>query len=266
MVIKNKYLNLDQIYDSGQVFKWYKEDGYYVVIHQNKAVKCVQREDGIDIDSEDEEFLHYFDLNRSYQDIISFYKGRDAFLDKAVNFGKGIRILNQDHFETLLCFIISSNNNIKRITNSVDMLSRKYGKKLVAVDGKEYHSFPTADDLKDVSIKEYRKLGLGYRDKYLYSAVEAVLNGFDLDALEELETDDLRKKLMSLKGVGEKVANCILLFSYGRTECFPIDTWVKKILLEDYGVKDNYKEFIERKFPVDAGIVQQYLFYYKRFM
>ena len=192
----------------------------------------------------------------------------------SIEYGKGIRILNQDLFETIISFIISANNNIPRIKGIIERLSKKYGDEIIW-NGKEYYAFPTAKSLKDVSVKEYRDLGLGFRDVRLYETVKMILEGkVDLEELENNpNTTKVREKLLTLSGVGPKVADCILLFSdLKRFEVFPIDVWVRRVMNDLYiknedETKVNKKEIeklAQEKFGNLAGLAQQYLFYWRR--
>jgi len=265
MIIKNCNLNLEQIATSGQAFRWYKHQEGYVVVAGHKAVKMKQLDDGIEIEDEDNFWLDYLDMDRDYQSIIDIYKVKDDFLLKATDFGSGIRILKQDPFEITMTFIISANNNITRITSAIKLLSERYGDYIKTIDGIDYYDFPKPEQLINVSVEDYRACGVGYRDKYLYQLVKDILNQVvDLYALNTLSDSELKKALLRLKGVGEKVCNCIILFAYERYDGFPIDTWIKKVLIEVYQVKDNQEKFAEDYFKPYGGIAQQYLFYYGR--
>lgn len=267
MKIQCDNLNLKQIAESGQTFRWYPVGEDYVIVANHQAVLARQLESGIEIDDYHVIWEHYFDTSRDYNNIMAHYMGKDDYLDAAMDFGSGIRILNQAPFETIMSFIISANNNIKRITSAMNQLSQRYGSYLRTIEGVDYYDFPSAEQLKDVTVDEYRDCGVGYRDSYLYEFVQDVLLGnIDLNAIKVLSDSELKSALMRLKGVGEKVANCIILFAYGRTESFPIDTWIKKILEQEYGVKKNYESFVDAYFDYHGGIAQQYLFFYGRNM
>jgi len=265
MIIKCDNLDIKQIADSGQTFRWYEREDYYVVVANHQVVSVKQLSDGIELDDENPIWEHYLDIKRDYNLIMNHYRGKDDFLDAAIDYGSGIRILNQDPFETILTFIISANNNIKRITSSVLALSNTYGTYLKTIDGIDYYDFPTPEQLKGVSVEAFRDCGVGYRDKYLYDCVQDVINkSIDLQSINSLSDSELRMALMRLKGVGEKVANCIILFAYGRYEGFPVDTWIKKVLNEHYGIDKDYMSFVESYFKPYGGIAQQYLFFYGR--
>ena len=153
---------------------------------------------------------------------------------------KGIRILNQDLWETIISFIISANNNIPRIKGIIERLSKEYGRKIM-FRGKEYYTFPTKEELKDVSVQDFRKLGLGFRDIRLYETTHMILDGIvDLKEIEKMPTVEARDELLKLSGVGPKVADCILLFSsLKRFELFPIDVWVRRVMNELYIKNEN---------------------------
>ena len=195
-------------------------------------------------------------------------------MKKGIEYGSGIRILNQDLIETIISFIISANNNIPRIKGIIERLSKNYGKKIVW-NKKNYYTFPSLEQLKDVSIQEYRKLGLGFRDKRIYDTIHILLdNKVDYKKwYNEENTLKIRDELLSLAGVGPKVADCILLFSdLKRFDVFPVDVWVRRVMNELYiknpdETKVNKKEIEKiayQKFGNLEGIAQQYLFYWKR--
>ena len=192
----------------------------------------------------------------------------------SVEYGKGIRILNQDLWETIISFIISANNNIPRIKGIIERLSAKYGKK-IEWNGKKYYTFPTPEELKEVSVEDYRKLGLGFRDIRLYETTKMILeNKVDLQKLRENpDTKEVREQLLTLSGVGPKVADCILLFSdLKRFEVFPIDVWVRRVMNDLYIKEEDetkvskvkIEKIANEKFGSLAGLAQQYLFYWRR--
>lgn len=216
----------------------------------------------------------YFDLNRNYKEIKEQLSKIDENVKASIEYGQGIRILNQDLWEMIISYIISANNNIPRIKGIIDRISKNYGKE-IEWNGEKYYTFPTAEELKDVSAEDYRKLGAGFRDIRLYETVQAVLNKkVDLKQMQNNpNTLEVREQLLSLSGVGPKVADCILLFStLKRFEAFPIDVWVRRVMNELY-IKNEDETKVSRKeleklahekFGNLAGIAQQYLFYWKR--
>ncbi len=192
----------------------------------------------------------------------------------SIEYGKGIRILNQDLWETIISFIISANNNIPRIKGIIEKLSKKYGKEL-EFEGKKYYTFPTPKELENVTVEDYRTLGLGFRDIRLYETTKMILEKkVDLEELRKNpNTFEVREKLLTLSGVGPKVADCILLFSdLKRFEVFPIDVWVRRVMNDLYiknpdetkVSKKQIEKIANEKFGNLAGLAQQYLFYWRR--
>lgn len=217
---------------------------------------------------------NYFDLNRNYSEIKDKLSKVDENVNLSIKYGEGIRILNQDLWETIISFIISANNNIPRIKGIIERLSKAYGNKIEWRE-KEYYTFPTAEQLSRADINDLRDLGLGFRDKYIYQTTQQIVNGkIDLIALhEESDTQKIRNILLSLPGVGPKVADCILLFStLKRFDVFPIDVWVRRVMNDLYikekdenkVSKDKIEDLARKKYGNLEGIAQQYLFYWKR--
>lgn len=195
-------------------------------------------------------------------------------MENSIRYGQGIRILNQDLWETIISFIISANNNIPRIKGIIERLSVNYGNEIIW-NNKKYYTFPTAEQLKNVTVEEYRKLGLGFRDIRLYETTKMILNkDVDLEKLENnSNTTEVREQLLTLSGVGPKVADCILLFStLKRFEVFPIDVWVRRVMNDLYiknedetkVSKKQIENIAKEKFGNLAGLAQQYLFYWRR--
>ena len=277
---KIKSFELADIFDCGQCFRWNKQpDGSYTGIFE-KNVMNVQKDGdvvtfkGICDGNIKEIVENYFDLNRDYEEIKNKLSQIDENVKKSIEYGKGIRILNQDLWEMIISFIISANNNIPRIKGIIERLAQKYGKE-IEWNGEKYYTFPTPEELKDVTVDDYRKLGLGFRDIRLYETVNMVLDKkVDLNEMQQNpNTYEVREQLLSLSGVGPKVADCILLFStLKRFEVFPIDVWVRRVMNELYiknedETKVNKKDIeklAKEKFGNLAGIAQQYLFYWKR--
>ncbi len=268
--------DVEQIFTCGQCFRWLPltETCYRGVVFG--TVVDVEQVDSstINIRRITKEFFEtylydYFDFDCNYSRIKEILIQNDKVMQEAVSEGRGIRILNQAPFETLLSFIISGNNNIPRIMKAIDALSRNYGTFIESINGTEYYSFPTPEQLIDVTIEDFRSMGVGYRDKYLYHAVQGIVSGdIPLEAMGTYEDFALRKALLAIKGVGPKIADCIILFAFKRKYAFPVDTWVKKIM-KAYYVKEDTKDkdiltYADQRFGQYAGIAQQYLFYYSR--
>ena len=277
---KANSFELKDIFDCGQCFRWNEqEDKSYTGIFKNNVLNVSKI--GNDIifegmcDGEIEEIVkQYFDLNRDYEKIKETLSKIDQNMKTSVEYGKGIRILNQDLWETIISFIISANNNIPRIKGIIERLSKKYGNEIIYKE-KSYYTFPTPEQLKDVTVQEYRKFGLGFRDIRLYETTKMILE--NQVNLEELRTNpnthEVREKLLTLSGVGPKVADCILLFSdLKRFEVFPIDVWVRRVMNDLYiknedetkVSKKQIEKIAKEKFGNLAGLAQQYLFYWRR--
>lgn len=263
-----QHFDLDLIFDCGQSFRFSKSsDISYSGIAFGRVVDFIQENDKITIIGADENdfeniWKRYLALDLDYSVLrseITSSRPDDKVLKNAMEYGSGIRLLRQEKWETLCSFIISQNNNIPRIKSLVEAISKEYGDKIS--DNGEYYSFPSAKKLADAGIDKLRELKVGFRAPYIHDAATKVASGvLDLEELDKLPTDELLSALMSIKGVGLKVASCVALFSYGRLDCFPIDVWVKRVLDKYY--PDG---FDHTALPNTAGLVQQYLFYYERF-
>ena len=212
-------------------------------------------------------------MARNYEDIKLELSKVDDNLKKSIDYGEGIRILNQDLWETIISFIISANNNIPRIKGIINRLSEKFGSK-IEWNGDTYYTFPTVQQLARASVQELRSLGLGFRDVRVYETTKMILNkDVDLDKMYEKDTSKVRESLLTLSGVGPKVADCILLFSkLKRFDVFPIDVWVRRVMNELYiknedetkVSKKEIEKLAKEKYGNLEGIAQQYLFYWKR--
>ena len=275
-----KSFELADIFDCGQCFRWNKQgDGSYTGIFKENVMNVQKSGDtvifkGICNGDIKEIVQDYFDLNRNYEEIKETLSKIDDNVKTSIQYGQGIRILNQDLWEMIISYIISANNNIPRIKGIIERLSKTYGKE-IEWNGEKYYTFPTVEELKDVTVEDYRKLGTGFRDIRLYETVHMILDKkVDLEKMQNNpNTIEVREQLLTLSGVGPKVADCILLFStLKRFEVFPIDVWVRRVMNELYiknedETKVNKKELeklAHEKFGNLDGIAQQYLFYWKR--
>ena len=278
--IKNqKSFELEHIFECGQCFRWNKqEDGSYTGVFKGNVLNVNKIDNEITfrgmVNGKMENVVEdYFDLDRNYEEIKNKLSKIDQYLENSINYGYGIRILNQDLWETIISFIISANNNIPRIKGIIERISQKYGKE-IEWEAKKYYTFPSAEEMKDATIEDFRKLGLGFRDKRIYETIHLVLDKkVNLDEMYEKETKEVREELLTLSGVGPKVADCILLFStLKRFDVFPIDVWVRRVMNELYiknedENKVSKKEIMniaDEKFGSLEGLAQQYLFYWKR--
>lgn len=271
---------LRDIFECGQCFRWNKqEDGSYTGVFKNNVLNVKKNKDEIIFEGICENEIqqtveNYFDLNRNYEKIKEQLSKIDQNMKMSIEYGNGIRILNQDLWETIISFVISANNNIPRIKGIIERLSEKYGDE-IKYKGNKYYTFPTPEQLKNVTVEEYRKLGLGFRDIRLYETTKMILNKqVDIENMKNNpNTIEVREELLKLSGVGPKVADCILLFSdLKRFEVFPIDVWVRRVMNDLYiknedETKVNKKQIekiANEKFGYLAGLAQQYLFYWRR--
>lgn len=280
-ILKNQNsFELKDIFECGQCFRWNEQnDGSYTGVIKNAIINVKKEKENIIFTGKCDEDIkdiieYYFDLNTDYEDIKQKLSNIDEYLRKSIEYGTGIRILNQDLWETIISFIISANNNIPRIKGIIERLSEKYGNE-IEWNGQKYYTFPTAEQLKDVTVEEYRKLGLGFRDIRLYETTKMILNKeVDLDKLRNNpNTQEVREELLKLSGVGPKVADCILLFSdLKRFDVFPIDVWVRRVMNDLYIKEDDetkvsktkIEKMADEKFGNLKGLAQQYLFYWRR--
>ena len=279
--IKNQdSFELKHIFDCGQCFRWNEEqDGSYTGVFRQNVINVQKIGNEITfkgiVDGDIKKIVEdYFDLKRDYSKIKEQLSKIDTNVLESVKYGDGIRILNQELNETILSFIISANNNIPRIKGIIERICRKYGNEIVW-NGKSYYTFPSLENLKDTSIEDFRNLGAGFRDKRLFETVHILLEKkVDTEKwYSQKNTKIVRDELLTLSGVGPKVADCILLFSdLKRFDVFPIDVWVRRVMNELYinnpdetkVSKKEIEKIAKEKFGVLEGLAQQYLFYWKR--
>ncbi len=278
-IIKNcKSFKAKDIFDCGQCFRWNEEpDGSYTGIFGHNVLNVKEEKDivitGICDGNIEDICKKYFDLDRNYEEIKETLSLIDDNMKESIKYGKGIRILNQDLWEMIISFIISANNNIPRIKGIIERMSAKYGQE-IRFRGTSYYTFPTIDELSQASVKDLKDLGLGFRDRYVYETTKKIKEGkINLENLKQEPTNEVRKQLLTLTGVGPKVADCIMLFStLKRFDVFPVDVWVRRVMNDLYihnedETKVNKKQIQEiarDKFGALEGIAQQYLFYWKR--
>ncbi len=288
IVLENvKDFNIKQILECGQCFRWERiTDTNYIVVAYRRVIEIIQEGSTVtilntNINDFNEIWKDYFDLNVNYEEV-KIELSKDELLKKSVEFGYGIRILNQDPFEILISFIISARNSIPSIRKTIKKISERWGDK-IEYKGNTYYAFPTPNQLKDVSLEEIKETGASFRSKYIVdtiskvnAVIEAKSNGtldeelkqFDLDYIKSLPVDECHKALQNFMGVGAKVADCIMLFSMGKHSAFPVDVWIKRAMIHFYLAPDvslnKIRVFGREKFGELAGLAQQYLFYYAR--
>ncbi len=264
-----KVLDLDDfdirhILECGQVFRFQKlGDNWYEVYSCSHKATLKRQKTYVEIFCDDEKyFIKYLDFETDYGKIKSVLY-QDEMLRPYIYYGKGIRILRQDLVEVIISFIISANNNIPRIRKTISRLCEDFG---TSMDG--YHAFPTLDELKKIPHGYFGSIGCGYRAEYLERTISMLGGEFDLEALGSMDTQSARQNLLTLAGVGPKVADCILLFGMHRLDVFPTDTWIKKVYADAYGDTSLSAPKISRifvsKYGNLSGYAQQYLFYGKR--
>ena len=272
ITLKNININLHDTITCGQIFRFYiEDDNSYTVILSDRIVNLKMINNNLIVKSNNEENLEniikdYFDLDRDYDVLNQELIKIDNSLKEIITECSGLKMIKQPKFECIISYIISQNNRVSQISKALDNISIKYGKKII-FNNEVYYLFPTVTDLKDVNILDYRNLKVGFRDKYIYEFVQKVNNNeIDLDLPQKLSSDDALQYLMQNKGIGEKVASCILLFAYQRFDVFPIDTWVKKYMKDTYGITNlkNIKKFTKEKYKDNCGLMIQYMFHYKR--
>lgn len=276
---KIESFDVKHIFECGQCFRWNAiENNIYIGVVGQNVIEVTQKENEVIFESIGEDNLEelvnrYFDLTRDYEDIKNTLSNVDNYLKESISYGCGIRILNQDLWETILSFIISANNHIPRIKGIIERLSKAYGDEIIFKE-KSYYTFPSLEQLKNVTVEEYRNLGLGFRDIRMYETVKMIKNGdVKLEDLYKMDTSEAKEKLLLLSGVGPKVADCILLFSdLKRMDVFPIDVWVRRVMNELY-IKEKEEKKVSKKqilsiakekFGSLEGLAQQYLFYWRR--
>ena len=262
IIIRNcDNFNISKTLECGQCFRWDRNlDGSYTGIIENTVINIMQNQEStveikfISGGYSKEFIIYYFDLKRDYEKINTSIADLE-FIGDSYRYSKGIRILKQSPWEILISFIISQNNNIKRIKGIINNLCRKFGKRIID----EYYSFPSLNELSNISIKDLESLKCGFRDKYIIDAIEKINNKIIvLEDIYDVDTESARQILKLINGVGDKVADCILLYGFSKTDCFPTDIWIKRTLEKFFpenlpNVNKNY-----------LGIIQQYMFYYVR--
>ena len=234
----------------GQCFGWQEDDGVFQSVVHGKHVQFTE-ETFMATLCDDPALEHYFDMDGIYREANEHLALLDATLRSAVRKFGGLRILNQDPFEVLICFILSQNNNIARIRQMYTRLSQAYG---TGIHG-SLHAFPRACEMREATEEDFRTLGMGFRAPYL---VDAIHKSALLEQVPSLDFEQALQLLMTIRGVGPKVGQCILLYGFHRMEAFPMDTWMKKVMSTWYPDKSS------TYFAPYAGIAQQYLFHYAR--
>lgn len=267
----NVPFDLDSTVTCGQIFRYEcNDDKSYTIILKDRVVNVKKNKDYLEVESNNNDNLEniikeYFDLDYDYVNIQNIIKN-DIKMKDIVEFNKGLKMIRQDPFECLISYIISQNNRVPSIANSLNLISINYGKKVKFKD-KDYYLFPSLEEMSKLSVDDFRNCKVGFRDKYLFDVIKNINdNLLDLNIINNMNGKQALEYLMKNKGIGVKVASCILLFAYHKFDVFPVDTWVLKYSLDNLNLKnktevtnyfkDNYKEY--------SAIAIQYIFNYNR--
>ncbi|NLK21178.1 MAG: hypothetical protein GX308_03635 [Epulopiscium sp.] len=267
--------DIEQILECGQCFRFHKIHNYtYTIVAKGRILTITQSKEGIiyyptSAKEFEKLWIPYFDLNKDYDIIKQYLAKKDIHLHNAIEFAPGIRILNQDPWECLISFIISQNKQIPHIKQVVENISKMFGKYIDTIDGNDYYAFPTVEELSVASEEDIRQCKAGFRAPYIIDACKKVrTKEVNLENLMTSSYDKAKEELLKIKGVGPKIADCVLLFSLGKKEAFPVDVWVKRVMEHFYFNKGSsmkeIQNFAKEYFGDLAGISQQYLFYYAR--
>ncbi|MDP4120457.1 MAG: DNA-3-methyladenine glycosylase [Bacillota bacterium] len=263
---ENDELNLRETLDCGQSFRWTENaDGtfsgvafgqYVIASMENNTLIINSLKENNEVNEKNERlWAYYFDLNLNYGDIKENLSCIHPIMKNAAEFAPGIRILNQEPWEALCSFIISQNNNIKRIKGIVNRFCTNFGDDL----GENLYSFPTAKKISALSESDLSVLGAGYRSEYLIDAAQKTVTGeLNLKEIKAMPIAEARQELQKVKGIGPKVADCVLLYGMHRLECFPMDVWMKRAMAT------LFPSMSPEDFGEYAGIAQQYIFHYSR--
>jgi len=269
-----EHFDLKHTFECGQCFRWNEEEeGSYTGIAFGKIINVQREGEKIIFNNTNKEdfeniWVNYFDLTRDYGEIKEKICN-DAMIEKAIHFGSGIRILNQELWETIISFIISSNNNIPRIKKSIEMICEGYGEYIGTYMGKKRYAFPDANKMKDLTVEQLKGCNTGYRAPYIIDTAKLFCSElFTIDLFKELDSETSIKELTRFSGVGPKVAHCINVFALGKRDAFPVDVWIKRIVehlyFKEQTTPQKIQAFANEKFGINAGYAQQYLFYYAR--
>lgn len=286
-----KNFDIKQIFECGQCFRWEKvNDNNFIGIAFGRVLEVIQEGNDVILENTDKNdfeaiWRKYFDLDRDY-DAIKKELSKDKILKEAVDYGYGIRMLNQEPFELVISFIISARNSIPVISRTIKNISERWGEK-IEYKGNTYYTFPTKEVLSKITLEEMKEAGGSFRSKYIIDTAskikdaelikagklevenkEEFLENYDLERIMKLDDDGCHKALQNYMGIGAKVADCIMLFAMDKKSAFPVDVWVKRAMMHFYNAQESslpkIRKFGRERFGELAGYAQQYLFYYTR--
>ncbi|MCL2776128.1 MAG: hypothetical protein FWD71_22730 [Oscillospiraceae bacterium] len=270
IVIENlEHFNLSDIFDCGQCFRFNKinkagEDDDFEGVAFGKYLRAFQKDNKIYFETNLEDFNNiwrdFFDLDRDYKKIFNTLRQQDEILKKASDFCPGVRILKQEPFECLISFIFSQQNNIPRIKRIIERLCENFGEPVLYKDS-TYYSFPSPEKIASLTLEELDVLKSGFRAEYILDAAKKIVSGeINLKSVYNMTTKDGAEYLKQIRGVGDKIAACVMLFAYNKLDSFPIDVWIKRVLEKyypaDFSPQNGFGEY--------AGIANEYLYYYER--
>jgi len=270
--------DLEQTLKCGQIFRYEQVSNHsYMLIAKNKRIRLTQQPESTtliihnsNLSEYEEVWKRYLDIETDYDQIMDQLSESDPHMQKAISYGGGIRILNQNTWEMLISFIISQNKAIPHIQVCIQNICQAFGELITDKNSETYYAFPTLEQLSKATEEQLRDCKVGFRAPYIMDACQKVGdNTVILEALAHMSTQEAKESLMKIKGVGEKVAHCVLLFGLNKTDTFPTDVWIKRIMEKLYFEEKKMKNkeiisFAEEKFRDYAGYAQQYLFYYAR--
>ncbi len=265
-------LDLENTLTCGQIFRYQQEiDNSFTVVISDRVINLKYDNYKLyvksnKLDNLENVIREYLDLDRDYKSIMDKIRVMDSTLAKYLDNSLGLKMIKQDKLECIISYIISQNNSVRNIQMSLNMLSEAYGEKVEFLN-KEYYLFPKLDRLASLSLEDFRKCKVGFRDKYLVGIIESINNGnFNLNMIDTLNTEEALQYLINFKGIGMKVASCILLFSYQRFDVYPVDTWVKKFMEDNYNIvgEKNIREYCKKTYGEYSGLAIQYMFNSKR--
>lgn len=261
--------NLQHSLECGQVFRWKREDNFYYGFIKNTPLKIKQEKERLIYDSfenkvREKDLAYYFNLNQDYKKIIGKIN-KDKVVGKAIENFYGLRIINQQPFECLVSYLCSSASNIPKINKNLDLIAERFGEEII-FDGRKFFAFPSIEQLSNAREEELDCCSVGFRKNYIAATPKKIQReNIDLDEFKKLNYAEAKKKLMFFSGVGGKIADCVCLYSLGFSQAFPVDIWMKRIMKRFYGKKEmEINEFALGYFGKNAGLAQQFLYYYFR--